>query len=702
MKKSRSFEELDTQIGMVAIEEVTTNILSDYFTNDIAGLIYAPKVLDMAICTNANVWDELHLKGYLMMQIVPQNTGTKMFKNPECQKWEHQKPYLLDILSSVNELAKRRVFMTDLKPDNTLYDKELRKGTLIDLAGVLKALPHDDLSQFDFRQREFQFTLEYVAPELILSGRGAKVKPCVNMYKAMSYSCGKLLQYTITKDITDITAEMIVYHPYKDDLAVLINNLIDPDPGRRIYIAEAISKLRGMGTEDFKALAVFSNYVIKVRHRIQFNKSSISLNEDIEEAKRLFINLDATTLDPNKNLDAQRYDLFQSIDNFISGTTQSQVFLLLGEAGAGKSVVLQLKFIEAIHNWHAGEPLPIYFNLANGTNLEEILLKLNQELGTDLTPTNLCKHKVHLYVDSFDEGIGETHVKERNCLIQKYFEILSHTSDIIGETLENHDPLRHKIIISCRANYLTSETAAYEWFQPKSSVLQKNYIAPLNYTDDKVLKQAIQKYLENNSNLFSKYDVEWYLKNIHKAQLTELVSTGYMFYIIMNTLPKLLEFHPQQRLTASDIYQQYVQNYFQEAKEHLALIPKQYDKILELSSARNFEDLSDKLGECMAAKLYLEQKVRLHEDSALFQLLGYSNNIDFNHQRCSRLFSLIPAKVEVTRTKTDSGEITERIAVGFKHDTLKNYYLVQAIFKQVNQKDSGRPNILAAHSIIKT
>jgi len=43
--------------------------------------------------------------------------------------------------------------------------------------------------------------------------------------------------------------------------------------------------------------------------------------------------------------------------------------LLLGSAGSGKSIALQIKFIEAIENWNLGKALPIYFNLANGTDL---------------------------------------------------------------------------------------------------------------------------------------------------------------------------------------------------------------------------------------------------------------------------------------------------------------------------------------------
>ena len=35
--------------------------------------------------------------------------------------------------------------MTDLKPENTLYDPEIKKGSLIDLGGVQKAKDENEL-----------------------------------------------------------------------------------------------------------------------------------------------------------------------------------------------------------------------------------------------------------------------------------------------------------------------------------------------------------------------------------------------------------------------------------------------------------------------------------------------------------------------------------------------------------------------------
>lgn len=145
VKKTSTLDVLENEIGKLGIEEITDNVLSDDFTRNISSFVYSPKVLDVAFLPGAGFCTGEHLKGYIMMEIIPQNTGLSVFRKQEgYQKWEYQKPYLLDILGSVNELLNLRVIMTDLKPENTLYDLDRRKGTLIDLAGSLKVSPNED------------------------------------------------------------------------------------------------------------------------------------------------------------------------------------------------------------------------------------------------------------------------------------------------------------------------------------------------------------------------------------------------------------------------------------------------------------------------------------------------------------------------------------------------------------------------------
>ena len=50
--------------------------------------------------------------------------------------------------------------------------------------------------------------------------------------------------------------------------------------------------------------------------------------------------------------DQETEDLFQKIDTFFApDQLKHQVMAIFGSAGSGKSIALQLKFIEAIQNW---------------------------------------------------------------------------------------------------------------------------------------------------------------------------------------------------------------------------------------------------------------------------------------------------------------------------------------------------------------
>ena len=91
-----------------------------------------------------------------------------------------------------------------------------------------------------------------------------------------------------------------------------------------------------------------------------------------------------------------------------------------------------------------------------------MLSSLNTELKTNLDIKDLKDKKVHLFVDSFDEGLG---IKEqRDTLVKKYFEKLGNP----------------KILISCRSDYLT-EASNDKWFEPESKKLGKSFITPLDY-----------------------------------------------------------------------------------------------------------------------------------------------------------------------------------------------------------------------------
>ncbi len=56
-------------------------------------------------------------------------------------------------------------------------------------------------------------------------------------------------------------------------------------------------------------------------------------------------------------------------------------------------------------------PLPIFFNLANTTDMTKIFLSIDAELKTNLYGN--IKGRLNLYIDGFNEGLGIELNKEK-------------------------------------------------------------------------------------------------------------------------------------------------------------------------------------------------------------------------------------------------------------------------------------------------
>ena len=81
-----------------------SSTFEDFFIDDIGNYVYAPKVFDMVITKRIeNKEDNMNRldKGYLMLELKPNNDGQKVFAKPENQTWDHQKKYLIDIFKGV-------------------------------------------------------------------------------------------------------------------------------------------------------------------------------------------------------------------------------------------------------------------------------------------------------------------------------------------------------------------------------------------------------------------------------------------------------------------------------------------------------------------------------------------------------------------------------------------------------------------------
>ena len=638
-----------------AATDIVGSTLDDYFGSSVAEKVYAPHLFDMTIVAGSLLTSEKekddvadHRKGYTMMEIVPQNSAAAIFADAKYQLWKYQKPYLIDVLETTEKLLNERIAFIDLKPDNTLYDSDLFQTSMIDMGSALKLFSTDAPENFD-KQKIGQTTPGYEPPEFDKTTD----PPTVSIPQGLAYTCGKVI-HNVAGESTDYNTE---------EIKALVDKLTHPEPAQRMPIKDAIDRLKQMGDDSYKEDVVLSHYIAKVKENIENNRSAISLNEDIHQTKELHINQNVTLLDPEKHKDLKTEDLFKKIGGFlIPDQKQHKVMVIFGSAGSGKSIALQLKFIEAVRNWKSGQPLPIYFNLANGIELETILNSMNRVLGTRVTFQDLQKKGAHLYIDSFDEGLGMESGR-RETLIQEFMEKLLPPNSEVDATIEV------KFIISCRTEYLGSESN-YKWFTPRPNALDKLlavYIVPIDYGGFLSLgkvKELIEIYAKhklkgdkdfNNSSGF----VEKALSKVWLWCLRDMMTTGFMFYVIMEMLSESREEkeeskdgeHVRRRVSKQDIFRQYV-GYYQE-RELKRLNQEQKNQLLQLThfildkkepeeekkSHDEDEDLKGKLlttlneiGKYIAVQLHLWDKFRIDQDDHLIKALGYEGATYFKKQ----------------------------------------------------------------------
>ncbi len=88
------------------------------------------------------------------------------------------------------------IFLTDVKPENTLYNKVTQNTTIIDLGGALRL--NEKSMEYYHCKEEFPHTQRFIAPELYQHCYEAfveKKEHCVvNLNYCILYTFGKIIE----------------------------------------------------------------------------------------------------------------------------------------------------------------------------------------------------------------------------------------------------------------------------------------------------------------------------------------------------------------------------------------------------------------------------------------------------------------------------------------------------------------------------
>ena len=557
------------------LSKIIDSVFDDYLARKLEA-IHTPKVLDMAIVTNPLV-AEGHRKGYVFMEIVPQNTADKVFSDDRYQKWEeYQKSYAISVIETTKRLLENNgILNTDLKPENTLFDTASRKVAIIDLGSSLILENKDDIKKDDFDASNYGYgwTDLYCPPEMKPSKNVEedKKREKVNLNKVISYLCGVTIAEVTS--IIPLKQDNKSKRLYKDKdknnwslgersdlkaeeqkmLKEILEGMINENPSERLDIDSALERLKKIGKDESRNLAIYKNYIEAVRKQILSNPSILSLNSNILAIREKGIVEQYTTgINPKLFQNLKVRKLREEFDDFLVTEKNSarKVMVLFGEAGSGKSLSLQLRFIDEVEKWDVTKPLPIFFNLANEFDLEEVIRKINNNLSCNLEFTELTKNKktegesVHLFIDSYDEN---SQVAER---------------DIINEYLKNFSEGQVKILITCRTGFKEGDNLTRN---PQRTAI--SYIAPIDYRGLRVsdnLETSVDIegfFLEDPESAFKEEILNWLKRErregrglmkeeeinekiiqlIRRLSLRENMGTGLMFDMIMKILTDYIE-----------------------------------------------------------------------------------------------------------------------------------------------------------------
>ena len=258
-------------------------------------------------------------------------------------------------------------------------------------------------------------------------------------------------------------------------------------------------------------------------------------------------------------------DIRQELEKFCNDKTGDEnLLVLLGEAGSGKSLALQLRFIKEIEEWKYGEKaLPVFFNMADEVDLEKVIIRINSVLGCNIN-LNVASEEIHLFIDSYDEGrpageinrsgeqkmlLKQPDIKEASLKVEEYFKLLKSWR-------------RRKIIISCRTDFVQRDENDDDLSEFKVSTVHQfkvRYIAPITYhaRSREFEKKGINNYSvekeKNSKSVFHLQVQEWLkrekiekkpeeiITKISRLGVEERMRTGLVFNMIMKMLVSIGE-----------------------------------------------------------------------------------------------------------------------------------------------------------------
>ena len=660
----------------VTFSEIREHTWNDYSVGDVGRLIFSPAVYDMKIIEPCHGIVKEHQKGYTMQQFVPVYDGSKIFQKNQkyFDNWTHQKSYLISIFEVVSKLLDMGICMTDLKPQNTLYDGENNRGMLIDLAGVVRKLRRKDLETCKVRYIK-ETNKNYSSPELLKLIELEIDSEVVDLCKCMAYSLGRMIKVIVL----ETTKNKDLLKDLNELYDALTRKELEGD-NARISVEDGMHILRKIGEEKTEFKVDFQPFITTLKQKTDADLGKFGLNPEMKKIEKNFIKLMANNLDPERVEQVKSFDLQQDLDEFLykSKKEDPTVYVLLGSSGSGKSTVIQKKYIETLNKWTINDPIPLFINLATEVDIKTRWKWLNQEMKLDHEMSftifsGAQKYPVILFIDSFDE------VPTKINYVTTFLEDLG------------NNPM-NKCLICCRSEFIQKDQDLLRWFglntggNSYASSFLKRYIVPLE-TKNFDLNLYIENYYEDKTTDISPTLTKKQLLKISKKVFEKnmgLMKTSFMVHLTLEVLPEIITEKNTAIITRRMIYYKFIERKIGKISPE---VRKLFKETLKLTNDEQFFKFLNESASSLVRILFKIGTNRLvigpesiHNEISkeLFDHLKYSKGITCLENKILEGFIRgLDLNFEIRGTIPQ-----EQITIGFGHDTIKNYFLVCAIIEE--------------------
>lgn len=670
--------DLDT----VTESEMRKCALNDYTSDEISKFVHSPDVYDVNILLSE---DKTHSKGYTMQQFKPIPDGNWFKTDRSLMNWRHQKAYFTSIFNIVLTLLDNGFAMTDLKPGNTLYDKNERRAKLIDLAGVVRRKTKQQLTRCKVKLIQ-EFTKKYTDP-IIVNASDPETK--VNLVKALSYTFGCMLKELVVQIKYDDSNEKC---PDMEKMNLIISCLQDSDLEKRWEIQKGLEELQNLGDKDNENIdSDIADLLTKLKTKLITEKQydDFGLKSNLDEIIEMKIETYVSRVDLNDAITIAPEDIediSKAIDHFANRKNYNEnVFLLMGTAGTGKSSILQMKYLEMVRCWKEGDALPFYMDLATGHDLKTKWIGLMEMLGAQVDFRIFARFKsccLVLFLDGYDES------RLKKNLVNIFLRDLGNNKNVL-------------IITSCRTDYLSSDVEKEKIFKSdeKNAILTKRYIVPIDNNSKYDLKKFVRNFwlVTKNKNPDCPSEEE-YNALIEKMKLHEIMKTNAMASIVLEVLPQLKNLN-KTFLTKFDILQVFTQNFL---KKESAKIKSNLLDELKTSFAKDvsLNEFFYNFAKELAMLLHKLDKTRVDNVLAPDFFKKYYNPAkDLKSQPLYNLIRVLGlTHVSFKEHDPQTNKDCKKLLLGFPHDNFKNYFLLEVMKEEFLQ---NKYSVLEARHFVR-